>query len=184
MVDVMGHLAMGLLWSLPAWFLWDERVSALFVAFAVLMAPVPDVDKYVAMAFPDLVHHHGVTHTVVFAAAISVVAGAIVAATLTDRIDGWTDGQRFDTQQTFLFSTAAFAVGGLSHVFADMLSAPDISTPIEPLWPFVDGSWGIDVLYYDNPWWNVGFLTLMVAVHLVAAYSAFDVRESSRSREI
>ncbi|WP_415381256.1 metal-dependent hydrolase [Halosimplex sp. TS25] len=179
----MGHLAMGLLWALPAWWLlWDEHASALFVALAVLMAPFPDVDKYVAMAFPNAVHHHGVTHTVVFIAAISVVAGALVTAAFTDRIDGWT-AQRFDGRRTFLFATAAFAVGGLSHVFADMLSAPDISTPIEPLWPFVDGSWGIDVLYYDNPWWNVGFLSLMVVVHLVVAYSAFDVRGSSRTGE-
>ncbi|WP_459192039.1 metal-dependent hydrolase [Halosimplex sp. J119] len=181
MVDVMGHLAMGLLWALPAWWLlWDEHASALFVALAVLMAPFPDVDTFLAAAFPNAVHHHGVTHTVVFVAAISVVAGAIVAATLTDRVDDWTT-QRFGAKRTFLFATVAFAVGGLSHVFADMLSAPDISTPIEPLWPFVHGSWGVDVLYYNNPWWNVGFLSLMVVVHLAVAYSAFSRRDGAPS---
>ncbi|MFC7139067.1 metal-dependent hydrolase [Halosimplex aquaticum] len=177
----MGHLAMGLLWALPAWWLlWDEHASALFVVFAVLMAPFPDVDTFLSTAFPNAVHHHGVTHTIVFVVTISVVAGAIVAATLTDRIDDWT-AQRFETGRTFVFATVAFAVGGLSHVFADMLSAPDISTPIEPLWPFFEGSLGIDVLYYNNPWWNVGFLSLMIVVHLVVAYSAFDRRGASRT---
>lgn len=184
MVDVMGHLAMGLLWSLPAWYVWDGRVSLAFVAFAVLMSPFPDVDKYVAMVFPDLVHHHGVTHTVVFILAVSVVAGALASVLLTDWLDAWIDTERFDRKRTFLFATGGFVVGGLSHVFADMLSAPDISTPIEPLWPFVDGSWSIDVIYYNNPWWNVGFLAVMVAIHAAFIYSAFGSRGQSRSPDV
>jgi hypothetical protein len=56
-----------------------------------------------------------------------------------------------------------------------MLSAPDISTPIEPLWPVVDGSWGLDLIWYNDPLWNAGFLAVMVVAHGVLAYSAFTV---------
>jgi len=175
MVDVMGHLAMALLWALPAWFVWHDRVSAVFVAFAVFVAPIPDGDKYLAMAFPDSFHHHGLTHTVVFAVAAALVIGALAAWLLTDRVDEWVDHENFDASSTFVFATGAVLVGLLSHVFADMLSAPDISTPIEPLWPVVDGSWGLDLIWYNNPLWNVGFLAVMLLAHGVLAYSAFKV---------
>ena len=171
---------MGLLWALPAWFLWHDRVSVVFVGMAVLMAPVPDVDKYVAMAFPDAVHHHGVTHTVVFVAGAAVVAGALATWLLTDRIDRWVTHEEFDSPRTFAFATGAVLVGGLSHVFADMLSAPDISTPIEPLWPVVDGSWGIDLIWYNDPLWNVVFLAVMLVAHGALAYSAFKLDRSPR----
>jgi hypothetical protein len=58
----------------------------------------------------------------------------------------------------------------LKHVFADVLSAPDVSTPIEPLWPFVQGSWGLDLIWYQNPWWNVGLLAFAIAIHFGIAY--------------
>ncbi|WP_436910181.1 metal-dependent hydrolase [Halosimplex marinum] len=171
----MGHVAMALLWALPAWFVWHDRVSVVFVAIAAVVAPIPDGDKYLAMAFPDAFHHHGITHTVIFAVAAALVAGALAAWLLTDRVDGWVQGDRFDSSSMFVFATGAVLVSWLSHVFADMLSAPDISTPIEPLWPFVDGSWGIDLIWYNNPLWNVVFLAVMLLAHGVLAYSAFKV---------
>ncbi|ELZ22286.1 N-acetyltransferase GCN5 [Halosimplex carlsbadense 2-9-1] len=184
MVDVMGHLAMGLLWSLPAWFVWHDRVSVVFVALAVFMAPIPDVDKYIAMVFPDAVHHHGVTHTVVFVVAAALVLGALAAWLLTDRVDRWVNHEHFDSSSMFVFATAAVLVGGLSHVFADMLSAPDISTPIEPLWPVVDGSWGLDLIWYNNPLWNVVFLAVMLLAHGVLAYSAFKIDHPYRIQNV
>jgi membrane-bound metal-dependent hydrolase YbcI (DUF457 family) len=178
MVDVMGHLAMALLWALPAWFVRHGRVGAVFVAFAVFVAPIPDGDKYLAMAFPESFHHHGLTHTVVFAVAAALVVGALAAWLLTDRVDEWVDGDRFDPSNMFAFATGAVLVGYLSHIFADMLSAPDISTPIEPLWPVVDGSWGLDLIWYNDPLWNVVFLAVMLLAHGVLAYSAFKIDRS------
>jgi hypothetical protein len=166
MVDVMGHVAMGLLWALPAWFVWDGRVSLAFVALTAVMAPVPDVDRQLAALFPGLVHHHGVTHTVVFVLAIGVVAGALASALLTDWLDGWIDTERFDRRRTFLFATGAFVVGGLSHVFADMLSAPDIADSIEPLWPLYHGSIGVDLVWYNDPVVNWGLLAAGVLVNV------------------
>lgn len=180
MVDTMGHLAMGLLWALPAWFVWHDRVSVVFVALATLVAPLPDVDKYVAMVFPNAIHHHGVTHTVVFVAAAALVAGALAAWLLTDRVDEWVNHERFDASSMFAFAGAAVLVGGLSHLFADMLSAPDISTPIEPFWPFFDKPWSVDVIWYNDPLWNSVFLAAMLVTHAVVAYAAFTMDHSYR----
>ncbi|WP_336330991.1 metal-dependent hydrolase [Haloarcula sp. CGMCC 1.2071] len=166
-----GHLAFGLLFALPAWLRWNDRRSVGFVILAVVASLVPDIDLWLVAAFPNQVHHHGVTHTVLFVTSASVVGAAIVAGVFTDQLDEWVGTERLDRRQVFLSSFLAFFAGGLSHVFADMLSAPDISTPIEPLWPLVDGSWGIDLVWYNNWWINFGFFAAMVVAHVVAAYA-------------
>jgi len=52
-----------------------------------------------------------------------------------------------------------------------MLSAPDISTPIEPFWPFFDKLWSVvDLVWYNAMWINFGFLSAMIVVHLALAY--------------
>ena len=64
----------------------------------------------------------------------------------------------------------AFLLGGLSHITADMLSAPDISTPIEPFWPFFDKPFSVDLIYYNDPLWNSVFLLAMLGIHAGLAY--------------
>ena len=170
MVDITGHVAFGLLFALPAWQFWTGRTSVAFVAIAAVSSLLPDVDLWLAVLFPEAVHHHGVTHTVVFVTCAALVGGVIVAGLFAERFDDWTGSEEFDRRRLFLFSFLGVLAGGLAHVFADMLSAPDISTPIEPLWPFVDGSWGIDLVWYNARWINVGFLAVMVVVHVAVAY--------------
>jgi hypothetical protein len=63
MVDVSGHVAIGLLFAAPAWFLWGRRGSLSFVGFSLLTAMLPDADLFLRRVFPT-VQHHGVTHTV------------------------------------------------------------------------------------------------------------------------
>jgi hypothetical protein len=166
MVDVMGHLAMGLLWALPAWFIWNRRVTLAFLALAATAALLPDVDLWLHKLAPAQVHHHGVTHTVLFVVVLSVVVGAVVAGLFTRRVDRWLQSERFTPGSLFVFTTGGFLVGGLSHLFADMLSAPDIASPIEPFWPFFDKPWAVDVIWYNSPWWNVGLLTVAVLLHV------------------
>ena len=132
---------------------------------------IPDFDLWLVAVFPNAIHHHGVTHTVLFVLGTSAVGAALLTGAFSDRIDEWIATERVDPGQVFSLAFLALLAGGLSHVFADMLSAPDISTPIEPLWPLVDGSWGIDVVWYDAWWINFGFLAVMVVAHVVAAYA-------------
>jgi hypothetical protein len=166
MVDVMGHVAMGLLFAIPAWFVWNGKVSLAFIGLTVVTAPIPDVDLWLAKLAPAEIHHHGVTHTVIFTVAFGLIAGAIVAGTLTGWLDRWFDTEHFDRKSMFVFASSAFILGGLSHLFADMLSAPDIATPIEPFWPFFDKPWSIDIVWYNAWWINSGLLALAVLLHL------------------
>lgn len=170
MVDIMGHIAFGLLFSLPAWLLWDDRASVGFIALAVVASLLPDIDLWLSRWFPDAVHHHGVTHTVLFVTIASLVVGAVLTGVFRSRIDDWVGSERFDTASLFVFTTAGFLAGGLSHLLADILSAPDISTPIEPFWPVYARPLGIDLVWYNAAWINVGFLSVMVVTHVALAY--------------
>lgn len=171
MVDIMGHIAFGLLFAVPAWFVWGRRASAAFVGLAAVAALLPDVDLWLQWLLPGVIHHHGVMHTVVFVVLASVVLGGIVAVTLNGRLNDWIDDEYFGTQRLFTFSFAAILAGSLSHLVADMLSAPDISTPIEPFWPLFNKPWAVDLVWYNAWWINVGFLALMVVLHLILAYT-------------
>ncbi|NHN43009.1 metal-dependent hydrolase [Halorubellus sp. JP-L1] len=183
MVDIMGHLAFGLLFLLPAWFLWSRRVSIAFVGLGLVTSLLPDIDLWLSRWFPAEVHHHGVTHTVVFVAAASIVAGALAAAVLTKPLDRWLGWDRFDAGSMFAFSSLAFFLGGTAHVFADILSAPDISTPIEPFWPLYNQPLGIDLIYYNDPLWNSVFLAVMLVVHVGVALAVSPNRHRYRLRE-
>ncbi|WP_408959319.1 metal-dependent hydrolase [Natrinema sp. 74] len=180
MVDIMGHIAMGLLWTVPVWFVWTERVSLAFIGFAVVAALLPDIDRWLQWLVPRLVHHHGVVHTVAFVVASSVLGGAVVARALDGPIDRWLESERFDTTSLFVFAVAALLVGGLSHLFADMLSAPDVAQPIEPFWPVYEQVVSVDLLWYNSPWWNVGLLTVAVFLHLTIAYTSDTADHSYR----
>lgn len=171
MVDVMGHLAMGLLWALPAWFLWSDRVALTFVGLTLLTAMLPDVDLVLQGISGLGVHHHGVTHTMLFVGIVSLLAGAVATLLLSGDEDQWFGLDRFDDGATFAFTTGAFLTGGLAHLFADMLSAPDIATPIEPFWPLFDKPWSVDLIWYNSPWWNLGLLIVAVLAHAAVGYA-------------
>lgn len=170
MVDVMGHLAMASLAAIPAWVLWDGRVGAVFVGATLTTAMLPDVDLVLRDFLP--VHHHGVTHTVVFVTGVALVAGAVVEFGFRSRLERtWlaSEGYTVTDWALFAFVAGAFLLGGYSHLFADMLSAPDIAPPIEPFWPFFDKPWSVDVAYYNSRWWNLGLLVVATALHFALA---------------
>lgn len=164
----MGHLAMGLLWAIPAWFVWNGRVSLAFIGVAMVAALLPDVDLWVERLAPALIHHHGITHTVVFVVAVSLAGGGLAAA-LTGPLDRWVPSGRYRPASSFAFAFLAVLVGGCSHLFADVLSAPDVAQSIEPFWPLFDKSVTLDLIWYNSPLWNVGFLIVAVLLHLTLA---------------
>jgi hypothetical protein len=68
----------------------------------------------------------------------------------------------------------------LSHIFADMLSAPDVSTRIEPLWPLVKGPVAMmDVLWYQSWWATWGLFVLGATVNVLAWYWTDGREEAS-----
>lgn len=181
MVDVAGHFAMALLFAAPAWFVWGRRGALGFVAFAAVTAMLPDADLVLRHFLP--VTHHGVTHTFLFVGVVSVVAGALAARLLTDRINHsrWVRSDSVTREVVFWFATAGLFTGGVSHIFADVLSAPDIAAPLSPFWPVYDQPVIVDVIYYNSPVWNFGLLAVAVAVHVLLARHE-DVPLDSRLR--
>ncbi|WP_435359886.1 metal-dependent hydrolase [Haloarchaeobius sp. DFWS5] len=179
MVDVLGHLGMAMLWAAPAWFVWERRVSAAFVGFALLTAMLPDTDLVLRQVLP--VTHHGVTHTVVFVVAVALVVGPLLAIGLQRVLTRvWLRGsrRRFTRLTLVGFVVAGLLVGGLSHLFADMLSAPDIAKPVQPFWPFFEKPWSVDVVWYNAPWINSGLFAFAALLNLGLAY--FDVGPDRR----
>lgn len=158
MVDVMGHIGMALIWLAAAWFVFDRTsTAATFVLVGAIFGMLPDIDLYLSEWFAGI-QHHGVVHTVLFVTVFALVAGPIIGIAL----ERWLGDSRWFTPDT---TTAAAVVGfamvwvpGISHLFADILSAPDISQAIEPFWPVYRQSLGIDVVWYNNPWFNRGLL--------------------------
>ncbi|SDF81798.1 LexA-binding, inner membrane-associated putative hydrolase [Halorubrum xinjiangense] len=166
MVDVSGHLGMALLWLAPAWFLLDHRkTAATFVASGVLFGMLPDVDLVLEGLIPT-VKHHGVFHTVlavtIFAAVLGPLVGKAVEAVAGDT--EWLSPEA--AARSLRFGFLAVWVPGLAHVFADMLSAPDIADSIEPIWPLYGGSIGVDLVWYNNPVVNWGLLVAGVLVNV------------------
>ena len=171
MVDVSGHFAMALLFAAPAWVVWNRRGALAFVGFSLVTAMLPDSDLVLRHVLP--VSHHGITHTFLFVAVVSILSGAIAARVLTERFNAnrWIRSTHITPRTVFVFATAGFLVGGTSHLFADVLSAPDIAAPLAPFWPLYREHVIVDVIYYDSPIWNFGLLAVAVAIHLALARS-------------
>jgi hypothetical protein len=58
----------------------------------------------------------------------------------------------------------------VAHVFADMLSAPDIAEAVEPLWPLYRQSFGIDIVWYNNPWFDWGLFVTGILLNVGLYY--------------
>jgi len=182
MVDVLGHLGMALLWLAPVWYFVDRRKTAAFViAGGFWFGMLPDVDLVLANRFAG-VHHHGVVHTVLAVTVFAVVLGPLLGWTYS-RIGertGWFDA--LAREHAISVGVIVVWVAGVSHLFADVLSAPDVSTRIEPLWPVVDGPIVLlDVLWYQSVWATWGLLALGIAANVLAWYWTRDRPQATAS---
>ncbi|WP_226012128.1 metal-dependent hydrolase [Halomicrobium salinisoli] len=166
MTDVAGHIGMALVWLAPAWFVVDRTgPAATFVGVGAWFGMLPDVDLVLSDYF-ETVQHHGILHTVLAVSILAAIIGPIVGWVLKRTLGGseWFPAEAADDAAAFGF--LAVWIPGMSHLFADVLSAPDIAQAIEPFWPLYRQSLGIDVVWYNNPWFNWGLLVAGVALHL------------------
>lgn len=170
MVDVLGHLGMALIWLSPAWYFVDRRdTAAVFVAGSFPFGLLPDVDLYLSRL--SGIHHHGVVHTVLAVTLMALVVGPLLGRVFTTVAAGTDWFSDRGARSAYEMGVIGVWVAGLAHLFADMLSAPDVSTPIEPFWPlFHGGLFSVDVLWYQSWWATWGLLVLGVAVNVAAWY--------------
>ena len=183
MSGLYGHIAMALLFALPAWILWDGRTGAAFVGFVLATSTLPDLDLVLQdLGFP--VKHHGVTHTIVFVVAFAAVVGLVAVAVLRPTLQRWwrlTEDETVKRGTVHLFVSGGFALGGLSHLFADVLGG-DAYEPIEPLWPLVGTEVELGVAHYASPWLNGFLLVFAVILHAAVLLSgAFPIEHRFRN---
>lgn len=181
MVDVIGHLGMALIWLAPTWVVVDRpKTAATAVLTGFWFGMLPDIDLVLSNVSGLGVQHHGVFHTLlaalVFGAVIGPILGAIWKAALGD--SEWFS--REASEKAYQFGFVIVFVAATAHVFADMLSAPDIAQAVEPFWPLYNQSLGIDVVWYNSPWANWGLFLGGIALTGVMWYWATN-RENERN---
>ncbi|MFC4549598.1 MULTISPECIES: metal-dependent hydrolase [Halorussus] len=166
MVDVLGHLGMALIWLAPAWYFLDRpKTAATFVGLSFWFGMLPDVDLYLSNWFAGI-HHHGVVHTILAVAIFAVVLGPMlgwVFKKIGESSDWFSERA---TDSAYSIGVIAILVAGLSHLFADMLSAPDVAQPIEPFWPLYNGQIVLmDVVWYKSFWATWGLFLAGLAIN-------------------
>ncbi|WP_247003622.1 metal-dependent hydrolase [Halosolutus gelatinilyticus] len=167
MVEPIGHVAAALLFAVPAWFLWGRRPAVTFAALTQMTALLPDVDVHLQRYFAHpLLQHHGVTHTVPFVLIVGVIFGVGAAYWLTPVLNAnrLIHSDSIAPSTTFVFTTASFWAGGLSHIFVDLLSAaPDAA--IAPFWPLYRGDIVLQIVAYDSTPVNLGLIAAAIVLH-------------------
>lgn len=171
-VEPIGHLALALVFALPAWILWDGRTGGAFVGFVLAASTLPDVD-IVLMRRGVPIQHHTVTHTVTFVALVAAVGTLLAVATLRPTLRRWwrlTEDEPVRRGTIALFAGGGLLPGGVSHLLGDVL-ADDGYEPIEPLWPLVGAEIEFPLAHYTSPWLNGILRAVAVALHVAVVLS-------------
>jgi inner membrane protein len=189
-MHLAGHLGMALLFTAIFAFVFERRVGVAFTALALTTAMLPDIDLLLSNYFP--IHHHGVTHTLLFVGIASAILGTVLAAILRaneDVVEQVTsENRRLSYRTLWYFCTAAFFLGAFSHLFADILSASDIAPPLEPLWPIYGAELiTADVIPVNSDLWNFGLLLVGLVVNIGFTWAFGDqgktvLEESARTQ--
>jgi len=168
---------MTLLWLAPAWLAVDQtKPAATFVLAGLPFGLGPDLDLVFSRLF-ETIRHHGIFHTVLAVTVLASVVGPVVG-TLLERVAGGSDWFPVeDTRDSYQFGFLAVWIAGLSHIFADMLSAPDVAQAVEPFWPLSFESISVDLVWYNAAWFNWGLLVAGIFVNV-----GLFVYKSDRSR--
>lgn len=167
MVDVLGHLAMGMFAALPVWVVWNRRPALAFLGCVLLTSMVPDIDLYLPWAT-----HHGLTHTLLFAGIVAFAGAgvAVLAAPTTVRQwSPWIDSPAVPLGYVFAFAVAGLFLGGVVHVVFDMLSTSTRGLVVNPFWPFFQKPFSVYLITsFSEPRWNAVPFTVAVVSHTLA----------------
>jgi len=172
MVDILGHLGMALLWLAPAWLAFEHsKTAATFVIAGLPFGLGPDLDLIFSQIF-QTIRHHGIFHTILAVTVLATIVGPGVGR-LVHRVAGDADWISFETRRdSYRFGFLAVWIAGCSHIFADMLSAPDIAQAVEPFWPLYFESISFDLVWYNASWFNWGLLIAGIVVNTALYFYA------------
>lgn len=168
----LGHWGSSLL-------VWAPIGGALIVGGYPALAVIGGVGMLVLSRIPDhdhdlpLIEHRGVTHTLLFAAIVGAVVGALGFAVGSSPIQlaGLDIGQAFGLEPAPGLGAFGFAVGSLgilAHLFADALTPAGV-----PLfWPISRNDYSLYVAQASNTVANYGLFVLGIVATIVAAVAA------------
>lgn len=157
---------MALLFAAPAWFVFDDlKTSLAFVALAASTGMLPDGD-IVLMRYL-FVEHHGLTHSFLFIVPAALVLGAVVAGVYLFARDD--SAYRASPGRVYAFAAVGLFVGMVAHVFADLVTTPDIAPPLMPMYPLLETQVVLDVAYVKSNLWNLGTFALGITVQAALA---------------
>ena len=163
----LGHVGMALLFVAPAALLLDRKRRYLSVAtLALATALLPDLDGKIPFT-----HHHGGTHTLLFALSASLAIGLALAFVsvnvtwLSRRIDSVPE---FRPRAAFALGFGGAFVGLGSHLFADVLMIPIGDNPVKPFWPLSEQEVAFGLMHPGDPAWNYGLLAAGIAAQALA----------------
>lgn len=152
---------MALLFAAPAWLVFDQLKTGLaFTALATATAMLPDGDLILMRHF--FVEHHGLTHSLLFLVPTALLLGAVVAGGYL-AVRGKSAYQP-SARRVYGFVALGLFTGMLAHVFADILTTPDIAPPIKPLLPLLESRLILDVAFVKSNLWNLGTLAVGIVV--------------------
>lgn len=138
------------------------------LAFIGATSTLPDLNLVLhSLGLP--VRHHGFTHTILFLVGFAIIAGVLATVVCDGVLKRWwveKEQSLLSTPEVYPFVTGGLIVGGLSHLFADMLSSPDGGQKLEPFWPVVTEPISFDLVYYSDPKWNLGLLLVAGGLHV------------------
>lgn len=165
-----GHIGGALVMSAPFVRVLGPRQSLWFAAFAVFGGRLPDIDT--TLPIP----HHGITHTIIFVVASSLVLGIVAAA-----IVEWyppaavaTATLSLSSRTVFVLTVGGLFVGGISHIILDILSVGTAIAnpkPLHPLWPLHSRRVGLALIPVRAAYTNFGLLAIG-AIVFIAVYLA------------
>lgn len=168
-----GHVGIGLLLAAPAWFLLSGEDMLAFLRYVGMAVLLPDIDVYV-----QGVPHRGVTHTVPFVVAVALAGGLLAVAVSRLTARRWVASRAPSSGKLFALAAGGALLGGLSHLFLDVLSYSAVPMPLTLGWPLLDQPFAYAAVYYTDPVVNYGLL----AAGLVANLTIVSLRISAARR--
>ena len=167
MVDLLGHLGVGLLLAAAGVCAFDRRDGVRFTVAVLAATMLPDVDA----SLPWLVHR-GLTHTLGFAVAVGIAGGflAAVAVVLFKHV-GSARATRRSVRRTFGLVALGLGTGVGGYVLVDGFTIiPPFVPPMRPLWPLSQRVIQTRVVPPFSTAWNVGLFVVGIVVYASALF--------------
>lgn len=161
----LGHFGVALLATAWLALVRSARVTTGVTVVALFAAWLPDADRLLPHAT-----HHGLTHTLGFAAGLAVAGGGVAAAGALLARASISSVPRVQPRRVAGYCALGLFLGTGTHVLGDVVMLLPGPQPVSPLWPLSGAAVRIEVLPYGVVARNVGLFVGGLAAHAVTVW--------------